>query len=181
MQVLGINNSENEQVIREFMADFDLTFPGLLDVNSITYAAYRIQGITPYPVDAIIDQNGILRYLQSRYDPQLMLSTIHQLLPTAIDPPANEGAVPSTLEASIFPNPANSSTVVKFRAALNGSGQLKVYDLGGRLLMGRNLSGLLAGAEQEIPLDFDGRASGIYLISLENGSFRKVMKFVLAR
>jgi peroxiredoxin len=54
-----------------FREQTGVTFPFLLESPATTYQAYRMgadDDTTPYPLDVVIDRNGIVRYLRGEYD-----------------------------------------------------------------------------------------------------------------
>ena len=58
--VLGMS-SESIDVIRQFVAEQGVTFPILHDKSGVVRAVYRLSGgLSPYPRDYIIDQDGII-------------------------------------------------------------------------------------------------------------------------
>ncbi len=56
--VLAINVEEDPDTIKEFIEDFGLTFPVLLDTNSGVRLKYNVRGI---PATFFIDKNGIIQ------------------------------------------------------------------------------------------------------------------------
>ncbi len=46
-----------------------------------TYDAYdRSEATAPFPLDVIVDQQGIVRYVAAEYDPDAMRAVIEELL-----------------------------------------------------------------------------------------------------
>jgi peroxiredoxin len=56
--VLTVNLGENADDVREFMEEFDLTFPALLDTETSLAETYNVGGI---PTTYFIDKEGIIR------------------------------------------------------------------------------------------------------------------------
>ena len=78
--VLGLNTSEREdpeKKARNFVAQHALTYPVLLDSEGAAADAY---GVRALPTNAIVDREGVLRYLQSGFDEEQVLKQIQTLL-----------------------------------------------------------------------------------------------------
>ena len=87
MVILGINFSEPQQVVEDFVETFGVTFPVLLDPAGGVYLTYSNGGQSPFPLDYIIDQQGVIRYIATEYDPDEMIRTIEELLGLVTPPP----------------------------------------------------------------------------------------------
>jgi thiol-disulfide isomerase/thioredoxin len=57
--ILGINQQEKADEVREFMSQFEVTYPVLLDRDANLAPVYRLMAL---PVTVFVDQEGILRY-----------------------------------------------------------------------------------------------------------------------
>ena len=58
-----------------FREQAGVTFPFLIESDAASYQAYRAGAgdqTTPYPLDVIIDRDGIVRYLRGEYDDAAM-------------------------------------------------------------------------------------------------------------
>lgn len=188
--ILGINREESEDVIRAFGQNFGLTYPLLMDTDGSLWLTYRIQGFSPFPLDAIIDQQGILRYLNLEYDPPQMIEIIDNLLAVtgiAPDSASNENSpdlaanIPDRLELSVFPNPTNSAANIRFRVPSEGETRLSLYDGQGRRVIRKILGHFPPGEDINHLLRLETQASGIYFVVIENGRFREIEKLVLLR
>ena len=88
VQMVGISNTNNQNIISNFVSENSLTFPILYDSGSSggvqggdTYDLYYMPNDgSPYPRDFIIDQNGIIAYANNEIDTEWMLSVIYDLL-----------------------------------------------------------------------------------------------------
>jgi hypothetical protein len=182
VQVIGINPSEDLNTIQNFVTMFGLTYPVLQDPGSFTYNKYRIPAISPYPLDVIIDQNGIIRYIHTEYDPQYMLEIINNLLSsTGLEPGLKPTEIPIDLELKAFPNPTNSRTVITVRIATPEETTLELYDIYGRLLGKENLGRQNTGDLLTYSLDLKDYASGIFFVYVKNGRYNKTAKLILIR
>ncbi len=184
VQIIGINRGEDLNTIQQFIESFGITYPVILDTDGSVWVTYKIQSISPFPLDCIIDQNGIIHYLNSEYDPQVMLSVVDELLSTNQNntPPDDEGGtIPKTLEIALFPNPTNSATIVQFTVLQAGEVELTLYDATGRQVMQENLGNHSAGETIMYRLQLDQQASSIYVVSVKNGQYRDSKKLVLVR
>ena len=74
------NVTENENHVAEYAGQIGLEVPIIL-VSQQIYTQYRLRGgLSPYPVDYIIDGNGIVQYAQHEYEPELMVMTINDII-----------------------------------------------------------------------------------------------------
>ena len=88
--LVGISNTNNQNIINNFIEENGLTFPILFDSGSPggvqggdTYDLYYMPNDgSPYPRDFIIDQDGIIAYANNEIDTAWMLSVIDDLLYT---------------------------------------------------------------------------------------------------
>lgn len=85
VQVLGLSGAglfggESDATVRAFRDQTGATFPLLL--NDVSYNRYgRSDGtISPYPLDVIVDREGIVRYLRHEFDGEAMEATLQRLL-----------------------------------------------------------------------------------------------------
>ena len=90
VQMVGISNTNNQNIISDFVEENGLTFPILFDSGSPggvqggnTYDLYYMPNDgSPYPRDFIIDQGGVIAYANNEIDTEWMLSVIYNLLNT---------------------------------------------------------------------------------------------------
>ena len=84
----GISNTNNQNIISNFIEENSLTFPILYDPGSSggvqggdTYDLYYMPNDgSPYPRDFVIDQDGIIAYANNEIDTAWMLSVVYELL-----------------------------------------------------------------------------------------------------
>jgi len=84
----GISNTNNQNIVNNFIEENSLTFPILYDPGSSggvqggdTYDLYYMPNDgSPYPRDFIIDQEGIIVYANNEIDTAWMLSIISDLI-----------------------------------------------------------------------------------------------------
>ena len=85
---VGISNTDNQNIISNFVEENSLTYPILFDSGSPggvqggnTYDLYYMPNDgSPYPRDFIINQDGIIAYANNEIDTEWMLSVINDLL-----------------------------------------------------------------------------------------------------
>ena len=67
--------------VENFCETLGVTYPVGVEETD-TYGVFRdsFDGTNPYPVDVIVDKQGIIRYVAREYDPAAMEQTIQQLL-----------------------------------------------------------------------------------------------------
>jgi len=94
---------------------------------------------------------------------------------------ADRGARPARFEiASVYPNPFNPATTVRFELPAAGEATLRAFDLLGREVLAVELGRLTAGAH-EARLDLAAQASGLYLLRLESGGRAATAKALLVK
>jgi peroxiredoxin len=59
LEILGINFDEPQPQVQEFVDEFNLHFPILLDPGGEVQNLYRVRG---YPTTMIVDKDGVIRY-----------------------------------------------------------------------------------------------------------------------
>jgi thiol-disulfide isomerase/thioredoxin len=57
--ILGVNEQENAEDVREFVRQFEVTYPVLLDRDADLAPVFRLMAL---PVTVFVDQEGMLRY-----------------------------------------------------------------------------------------------------------------------
>lgn len=181
LQIIGINRGEDINTIQQFVKTFGITYPVLLDTDGSVWVSYKIQGISPFPLDCIVDQDGIVRYLNSEYDPQVMLDVLDQLISTNDSTPPDDEIVPDRLTISLFPNPTNSATLVQFAVPHSDEVVLTLYDITGKVVVTRRLGIHAVGTTITYQLQLDQQASSVYVVSVRNGPFHDSKKLVLVR
>jgi len=102
--------------------------------------------------------------------------------PTDVDEPS---APVSGLRASIYPNPFNPKTTVRFFAPFAGLSYVDVYDMRGQRV---DQLAVVAGEAGWVQTEWDGRtssdqpaASGIYFMKIHNGRATQTVKAVLMK
>ncbi len=75
----------------------------------------------------------------------------------------------------VFPNPAKSNLNITFPTVHSGS--LNVYDISGRIVLGKNIS----SGSNKTDLDISRFDSGVYLIRIQSEEFNGCSKFVVNR
>jgi len=86
--LVGISNTNNQNIINNFIEENGLTYPILFDTGSAggvqggdVYDMYYMPNDgSPYPRDFIIDQNGVIAYANNEIDTAWMLSVINELI-----------------------------------------------------------------------------------------------------
>ncbi len=85
---VGISNTNNQNIINNFIEENSLTFPILYDTGSpggvqggdVYDMYYMPNDGSPYPRDFIIDQDGIIAYANNEIDTAWMLAVINDLI-----------------------------------------------------------------------------------------------------
>lgn len=69
-----------DETIVAFAEQTGVTFPVMRD-SAGTYFEYDVvQESAPFPLDVIVDKNGVVRYIAERFDPDEIEATINELI-----------------------------------------------------------------------------------------------------
>ena len=190
MWVLGIS-SQPESILQDFIEDQGITFPVLRDVSAADelvniYYTYNIPGgQSPYPRDFIVDQDGIIRFADTEYDPGTMITVIEGLLSgvtTAVF--SEETITPGVISIlSVYPNPFNSSATIEVENPQGQGVELEIFEISGRWI-DTIYSGWLSGGSHQFRWKGSGHqtlTSGIYLITLRGENFTTSRKVILLK
>ena len=187
MVVLGINpGPDAPEILEVFINAFQISFPILPDEGNVVLVQYRQPGsASPFPLDYVIDQDGLVAYLATEYRPETMVAVIEDLLAigTAV------GDTPAAIAGSrltVAPNPFNPRTVVSFELNQASEVTLDVLDARGRRL--RRLLGAAPYAAGVHEVVYDGRdnagrelSTGVYLLRLQVAGEVVTRKLTLVR
>ncbi len=83
--VLGMNQGGNKKTdsvddVRRFVKQAGLTFPILLGAGPV-YSGYRLdERSAPFPVHVLIDKEGKIAYIASRYDKNALKQKVEELM-----------------------------------------------------------------------------------------------------
>ena len=175
----AVNIAENVDLVREYAEQLGLDMPIILGSNAL-FNQYRLRGgVSPYPVDYVLDGERIVQYANHEYEPELILIVIDRLLDVnpgdvGVEPP-NHPAPWTILLRPAFPNPFNGMVGFEIFAPFAQPATVAIYDVRGRrietLFDGRLPPGLtrLNWSPKEAP-------AGIYVIRATGGSGTAGMK-----
>ncbi len=69
-----------DEVVLDFIEQSGVSFPVMYDADG-TYSEYdRSEATAPYPLDVIVDPDGVVAYVAAEYDPDAMAAVIDGLL-----------------------------------------------------------------------------------------------------
>ncbi len=183
--VLGLNSgNDSAEDLEAFVNAFQVTFPILLDANTII-GQYRQSGsATPYPLDYVIDQQGQVAYFSTEYDAEAMVVVVDDLLnPTSAAPDIQPAG---TLLLQAAPNPFNPQTEIHFFLERNQPVSLNILDARGHLV--RNLLRSEPRPKGSGKARWDGRdnqgrdlPSGLYMAQIKTLNRTAVTKLTLVR
>jgi peroxiredoxin len=83
--MLGIDPDEEDYAalsqVENFCETLGVSYPVGVE-ETMTYEMFSgaFEGTNPYPVDVIVDKQGIIRYVAREYDPSAMQAVIEELL-----------------------------------------------------------------------------------------------------
>ena len=76
-------NGDAMDGVQSFVANLHVTFPiGLEDPSTKTYAALtqNFKGSNPFPVDVVVDKDGMITYIAREYDPDGITAAVEAAL-----------------------------------------------------------------------------------------------------
>ncbi|HSO57378.1 MAG TPA: redoxin domain-containing protein [Paenisporosarcina sp.] len=77
VEILAVNLQESEDVVSEFVNDFGLTFPILMDTNSDVADTYQVRA---YPTSYMIDSSGRIQFIAiGAMNHELMVQEIEKM------------------------------------------------------------------------------------------------------
>lgn len=80
----GVNggaSTDDMAGVQAYISHLAVTYPvGLEETANYTLYKQNFVGQNPFPVDIIVDKNGIIRYLAREYDAPTMLQVVDELL-----------------------------------------------------------------------------------------------------
>lgn len=84
--VVGVNTTDSEDTLQQFVEQTGVTFPVGWDVEE-SYAAFKAaeDGISPYPLDVVVDRAGKITYLSREYDSGALQAAVEAAL-ADVDP-----------------------------------------------------------------------------------------------
>jgi photosystem II stability/assembly factor-like uncharacterized protein len=80
-------------------------------------------------------------------------------------------------ELTVFPNPMKDNGNIKFKSSNNGTADITVYDLNGRIV--KNWQERVINGDNQITFDTGNLKTGTYFMTLGNGSNLKTAKFMV--
>jgi hypothetical protein len=140
-----------------------------------------MSGLSPYPRDVIIDQNGIIQYMNSEYDPQYMLQTVNNLL--GINEVVNQSSekIPQKFELKIFPNPFNPVTTISFNIIEASPVKLEIYNMLGQKIQSHHFDKNSLGEKTKVIIEMKNQPSGVYYLAVRSRRFSQTAKLLLLR
>ena len=179
--LLGVNISENLELIKKFIAAFGIDFPVLMDSDQVVIKDYfQPLSISPFPLDYIIDQKGKVAYHSTEYQPRRMTEIINNLLNlVSVEEDLSSTPFSFQLEQN-YPNPFNPVTTIRYSLQGTRDVLLIVYNL-----LGEEIARLVDGVQPEglhqITWDASSVSSGIYFYRIEAGDFVQTRKMLLLK
>ncbi len=76
MEVEGVT----DDAIEAFAADHGATFPLMRDADETFFRYLHGDWTSPFPLEVVIDQQGIVRYVETRYVPEELEQVLEGLL-----------------------------------------------------------------------------------------------------
>ena len=179
--IFGINNNEKLELIEIFTAAFGITFPVLLDSAFLVVSAYnQFGGISPFPLDYIIDQQMKVAYHNTDYDPRRMIEIINNLLNiTGVERSITSTPLSYRLKQN-YPNPFNPATQIEFSLPVSSKVSLVIYNLLGQEIA-RLIDGEQAAGVHSVTWEATNLATGIYFYRIQAGDFVQTRKMLLLK
>jgi hypothetical protein len=154
------------------------------------YNAYFLPGgLSPFPRDYIIDQNGIFLYTNTEYDANAMKLLVSNLLDTTTTVSNDkDNSIQSPQNFSLeqnYPNPFNASTKITYRLATDVDINLSVFNITGQRMVLLESGKKKAGNHS---VDWNGTdssgnvlPSGVYMYRLEAGEFKSMKNMLFIK
>lgn len=176
-----VNYRESQVSVSNFLQQTGWRHPTLLDTTGTIYQAYQLNGnISPFPLDFIIDQTGIIAYGATEYSPLAMRTTIDHLLGISGANQIPTSSLPSSIRMSAFPNPFNPTSTISYSLPKSGNVELKLFDLTGREV-NTVQTGFQPAGIHFATINGSSLTSGTYFVRLQSGSTVQTRKVVLLR
>ncbi len=142
---------------------------GNSDINLTTDATDLEQG--DYRAELHIDSN----------DPENLDTVVNVLLHIEPNSVETEENIPLTYNLSpAYPNPFNSSTIIKYTVPIITDVKIKVYDIAGHLVQTLLNERKSAGVYSVI-WNGENLANGLYLVLIESGDYQSIRKVTLLK
>ena len=178
--IIGVNISENLELIRKFIAAFGIDFTVLMADDSVGLDYQQPLSISPFPLDYIIDQQGKVAYHNTEYDPRQMTEVITNLLSTvSVDEDISITPFSFQLEQN-YPNPFNPATTLEYTLQNSGEVSLIIYNLLGQEAV-KLINEVQQAGHHEVTWNAYDFASGIYFYRLQASDFVQTRKMVLLK
>ena len=165
--ILGINNNEDLDLIKNFIAAFGITFPVLMDPDALVIRDYnQFGGTSPFPLDYIIDQQMKVVYHNTEYNPRRMIEIINNLLGiVGVEEDISSPPLSFILDQN-YPNPFNPFTTINYALPSTSKVLLNIYNLRGEEIA-RLVNGIQPAGLHQITWDASGVSSGIYFYRIQ--------------
>ncbi|NQT33935.1 T9SS type A sorting domain-containing protein [bacterium] len=179
----AVNINEDANHVRDYVEEIGLEIPVILGTQDL-YLQYRLRGgISPYPVDYVIDGEGIVCYANHEYEPEIIIMTIDRLLDIgeeAVEDPNNPDIPQGFLLYPAYPNPFNAVTTLSYGLPEAAHVTIGIYDMSGRLITTLRDNQQAAG-HYRVKWDAGTSPTGIYLVRMTALGFKTIRKLVLIR
>ena len=101
--IFWINRLEDDATVNTFVHDWDLTFPVLMDRRAEGHQTYTFDGCSdPFPRNVIVDQDGVIAYLNCEYDRHAMSAVVHDLLGVDDHGSGGDGTGDNSCEGGLY-------------------------------------------------------------------------------
>ncbi len=176
--LIGLDFREDKHLASQFIKQFGLTYPVVLDSLGQVFDAYRLR---LFPTSVIIDQNGYVAYVKEGFNIQEFQSVIDSLLQlTSVKNDPVSGLPPDQLTLlQNFPNPFNGTTHIRFELKTTDLVTLQIFSSEGRKIR-QTVQRFKAGRNQ-IKINLNEQASGIYLYRLRSQNSTVNGRFILQK
>ncbi len=179
--LIGVNISENLEIIKNFIISFGITFPVLIDPDQAVIKDYlQYVSASPFPLDYIIDQQGKVAYHNTEYNPRRMIEIINNLL-DIVGVEEDISSLPlSVILNQNYPNPFNPVTTITYVLPRAIKVVLIIYNLRGEEIA-RLVNRVQPIGLHQVTWDAKGISSGIYFYRIHAGDYIQTRKMVLLK
>lgn len=175
----AVNIAEDRDLVAAYVEQIGLEIPVILGTNGLRNQYLLSGGISPYPLDFVIDGQGIIQYANHEYEPEIMLMVIDRLLDIQGIRAESEMFTSCNLHQN-YPNPFNSATCFEFEVIGYTNVKLQIYDLAGRTIA-TLLEEKVSPGFHRIAWNPENAPAGVYIVRMQAPGMNNFRKVTLLR
>lgn len=176
--VIGLDFRETTEELKDFINEFSVTYPMLLDTSGTIFTAYDFRG---FPSNVIINRDGIIVHREEGFNIPRFIEIIDSLLsPTAIEESSLKSPIPKDITVvRAYPNPFNGSAQIEFILKQPVITTLKIFNINGQLL--QTMSNSFGSGTNRINVNMANFSSGVYAYEISANGGRVTGRLVFQK